>query len=230
MKRTLILIVDDDPAIRQGVTNILGQGGYVTVCAASGSEAVRLLEHTTPALVILDVLLPDLDGFSVCRAIRARPHYLPVLMLSARDEVLDRVNGLEVGADEYVVKPCDPRELLARVRAMLRFTAQRQPAENQPLVAGPLRCWLAARRLTIHEVEVSLTAKEWALLELFLAHPGQVLGRETLLHHVWGAAYLGESRCVDVLVQRLRAKLESAAPEVQAIQTLRGLGYRWQCA
>lgn len=223
-----ILIVDDDRAIRAGVATLLQQAGYRTRTAATVSEAAASLVPP-PDLVVLDVMLPDGDGLAVCREIRRRTPYIPILMLSARDELPDKIIGLELGADEYVTKPFEPRELLARVRALLRFAEQRaqgQSAGDQPLTCGPLTLWQAQHRVEVQGQPVELTPTEWALLVVLLEHSGQVFGRETLLRRVWGAAFIGDSRVVDVHVQRLRAKLEVTSSTPRCIQTVRGFGYR----
>jgi DNA-binding response OmpR family regulator len=175
-------------------------------------------------------MLPDIDGLTLCRHLRQLTPYIPILMLSARDGLSDKVVGLELGADEYVTKPFEPRELLARVRAMLRFAGQRtagQGLEEQPLVCGPVTLWKAQHRVEVNGQPVELTPTEWALLELLVAHPGQVFGRETLLNRIWGCNFLGDSRTVDVHMQRLRAKFESCMTAPGCIQTVRGFGYRF---
>lgn len=226
-----ILIVDDDPAILQGVATLLDQAGYTLQTAATGTEALAVLTQPPyPALVILDVMLPEVDGYQVCQHIRTLPSYIPILMLSARDELTDKITGLDLGADEYVTKPFEPRELLARVRAMLRFADQRSAdpqAARQPLRCGPLTIWKDQRQVELQGQRLELTPKEWALLELFVEHPGQVFGRETLLRRIWGYDFLGDSRVVDVHVQRLRAKLEPEESAPRCIQTVRGFGYRF---
>ncbi len=222
----LILVVDDDPAVLEGVATLLEQAGYPAGRAAGAAEALALLEGPDrPDLVVLDVMLPDGDGYTICRHIRRLRPYIPVLMLSARDETSDKIAGLDLGADEYVTKPFEPRELLARVRAMLRFARQRADAEGgePPLEHGPLRMWRAQHRAELAGRPLELTPKEWALLELLLEHPARVFGRETLLRRVWGDDFAGDPHTVDVHVQRLRAKLGSAA---WLVQTVRGFGYR----
>lgn len=224
-----ILVVDDDPAILDGISILLQQAGYQTRQATSAAQAIeRLAEPPLPTLVILDVMLPKSDGFAICSHIRQLPIYIPVLMLSARDALDDKIKGLDVGADEYVTKPFEPRELLARVRAMLRF-ANRHIFEHAAgvLASGPVQLDYARRRALVRGQPVELTSKEWSLLELFLQHPGQVFGREMLLQRVWGDAYLGNSRAIDMLIKRLRAKVEEDPEQPCCIQTVRGFGYRF---
>lgn len=223
-----ILVVDDDQAILQGIAILLRQSGYAVQCAVDGSEATAQLSGPTlPSLIILDVVLPGASGLDVCQAIRRLPVYVPVLMLSARDDVVDKVLGLEIGADEYLTKPFEPRELIARVRALLRFAERigTPSADDGPLVYGSISMWPAAHRLEIGGLSVSLPPKEWALLELFLRHPAKVFGRETLLCQIWGYDFNGDSRTVDVHIQRLRARLDEATG-LPVIETVRGFGYR----
>lgn len=226
-----MLIVDDDPAIRAGVTTLLDQAGYLTRSVATGAQTLAALDHPPlPNLIILDVVLPELDGYTVCRRIRQLPTYVPIMMLSVRDQLTDRVLGLELGADHYLTKPFAPEELLACVRALLRLAGRRagdQPAEEARLICGPLCVWREQHRVEIDGQSVDLTPKEWKLLEVFLENPGNVFGRETLLRRVWGADFVGDSRTVDVHVQRLRAKLDAHGATASCIQTVRGFGYRF---
>lgn len=225
LMNSTILIVDDDPAIVSGVTHLLTQAKYAVLAAATGAAALAAFPPSDPpSLVILDVMLPDMDGYAVCRQIRRLPNYIPVLMLSARDETVDKVTGLDVGADDYLTKPFAPSELLARVRALLRFAAQR--TSNQPLVFGALSLDLAAHVALVNDERLDLTATEWAVLMVLMAEPGRVYGRETLLNRVWAAEFLGDSRIVDVCIQRIRAKIAAITPEFAPIETVRGFGYR----
>ena len=224
-----VLVVDDDPAIREGVALLLEQAGYHVSRAASAAEALdRLTKPPPPSLVILDVRMPETDGFAVCRRIRAMSPYIPVLMLTACDTLIDKVTGLELGADDYIVKPFEPAELLARVRATLRFANQiAASAESAMLMSGPVRLDKAQHHAEVCGKTVALTSKEWALLELFVTYPRHVFGRETLLRRIWGDTYLGDSRAVDMLVKRLRAKIEANPEAPMHIQTVRGFGYRF---
>jgi DNA-binding response OmpR family regulator len=192
-----ILIVDDDPAVLEGVATLLDQAGYTTQRAASGAAALdRLATPPCPDLVILDVMMPGIDGYQVCRHLRQITRYIPILMLTARDELTDKIVGLELGADEYVTKPFEPRELLARVRAMLRFAEQRavgQPPAEQVLICGPIELWKAAHQLVVRGQTIELAPREWTLLEFFMEHPNQIFGRETLLRRIWGYAVPGDT-------------------------------------
>ena len=222
-----ILLVDDEPAITSALTVLFERTGYEVVVAHTGQQAVAQLVEQ-PDLMVLDVNLPDMDGFAVCQRVREQTTYVPILMLTARDSSLDKVTGLELGADAYLTKPFAPGELLAQVRALFRLLAQKQTTADleRPLICGPLQLWAAQHRVLRDEQEVELTPKEFALLQLFMRRPGYVFGRETLLREVWGYEYLGDSRTVDVHIQRLRAKIEANSSQPELLHTVRGFGYR----
>jgi DNA-binding response OmpR family regulator len=214
-----LLLVEDDPSIGALVTAYLEQTGYRVAWARSGEEALSIFENLRPRLVILDIGLPGQDGFDVCRELRARSP-VPVLMLTARDEEVDRVAGLEVGADDYVTKPFSPRELAARVKAVLRRAEpapQRTRLELGDVVLDP-----DAREVTVAGEPIELTGKEFDLLAYLLENAGIVVSRDQLLDRVWGMSYAGGTRTVDVHVAQLRRKL--GRPE--AIRTFRGSGYK----
>ena len=216
MKR--ILIVEDEERIASFVARGLGASGYSTSTAETGEEAVALTHTNDFDLVILDIGLPDVDGFEVLRELRATDKDMPVIIVTARDSVSDTVHGLEGGADDYVTKPFRFEELLARVRARLR--SDRRP-EPSVLEAGSARLDLRARRIAVGQRSYELSAREFALAELFFRHPGQVLTREQILSNVWGYDYDPGSNVVDVYVGYLRKKLGK-----DVIQTVRGAGYR----
>ena len=213
------LLVEDEDAIAALVRSYLERDGFTVVRAARGDEALAELAARPVRVVLLDVGLPDMDGFDVCRAIRASSR-VPVLMLTARDEEPDRVTGLEMGADDYVTKPFSPRELLARVKAVLRRAEAW--ADAPVLTLGDVTVRREARLATVAGEQVELTAKEFDLLAFFLGNSDAVLTRELLLDRVWGLAYPGGTRTVDVHVASLRRKL--GRPEL--IRTVRGVGYR----
>jgi two-component system alkaline phosphatase synthesis response regulator PhoP len=226
MSHQSILIVDDDSAITNALSLLFEQAGYLVSTANSGEEALARLEPR-PDLIVLDILLPDMDGYAVCRRIRETPDHPPIVMLTARDESRDKVLGLELGADLYLTKPFEPAELLAQVHALLRLIDERkQNPEDHPLACGPLRIWEGQHRVELGGAEVQLTPIEFQLLKHFIRQPGHVLGRETLLREVWGYDFDGDSRVVDVHVQRLRAKIENRPGQPQLLQTVRGFGYR----
>jgi two-component system response regulator MprA len=215
-----VLVVDDDPRILTMMRRVLHLDGYQVVLAPSGDVALDALRRDGVDLVILDLMLPGRDGFEVCRTMRQESG-VPILMLTARDEAADKVTGLDCGADDYVVKPFNPDELLARVRALLRRV---QPREVEVLRFEDVELVPSTREVRRGGKPLDLTNREYELLELFLRHPRQVLTREQILQRVWGYDYLGDSNLVDVRIKYLRDKLEAdGLPRM--IQTIRGAGY-----
>ncbi|MDG9702989.1 response regulator transcription factor [Streptomyces sp. DH37] len=223
-----VLIVDDEPAVREALRRSLAFEGYGTELAADGLEALRQVEAYRPDLVILDVLMPRMDGLTAARRMRANGATVPVLMLTARDTVGDRVTGLDAGADDYLVKPFELDELLARVRALLRrssYARERAGAEEaETLAFADLRMDPTTREVTRGGRPVELTRTEFTLLEMFLAHPRQVLTREQILKAVWGFDFEPSSNSLDVYVMYLRRKTE-AGGEPRLVHTVRGVGY-----
>jgi DNA-binding response OmpR family regulator len=218
-ERGLVLIAEDEPAIADLQRLYLARAGYGVHVERDGQQALAQIRRLRPALVILDVGLPGLDGIEVCRRLRAEDDWTPVVFVTARDDEIDRVLGLELGADDYVTKPFSPRELVARVAGVLRRTHGIDGATVLEL--GDVRLEPSARRVEVAGEEVHLTATEFDLLAMLLRRPGQVFTREQLLATVWGIADYGGSRTVDVHVAQLRAKLGPRAP----IRTHRGVGY-----
>ena len=240
---TAILIVEDEADLSNVIRSQLEAEGYAVYQAFDGLAALRLVEQHTPDLVILDWMLPGLDGLAVCRKIR-ESHLMPIIMLTARSEEIDRVLGLEVGADDYVVKPFSTRELMARVRAMLRrvvldsqlpvsggtppgdeSSQHAPPAAPGAIVHGALRVDPTMRLATLDGAELDLTPKEYELLLLFIANPGRAFSREYLLEHLWGYEYDGYDRTVDTHITRLRKKL---GPLGEHVDTVWGVGYRFK--
>ena len=216
-----ILVVDDEPNIIELCKLYLEQESYRVEAATNGTEALLKLDTVHPTLVILDLMLPDIDGFEVCRQIRKKSD-VPILMLTARKEDVDKIVGLELGADDYLTKPFNPRELTARVKAVLRrYQAGVKPGEI--LEAGNLRIDLSRHEVTIEGTSVKLRTKEFALLATFAQNLGMVLPREKLLELVWGFDYYGETRTVDVHVNHLREKMAQANV---LIETVRSIGYK----
>jgi two-component system response regulator MprA len=215
-----ILVVDDDPAVLSAVVRGLRIEGYRPLAAEDGASALALARSEAPALAILDRMLPDLDGLTLCRELRAMRD-LPILMLTARDGVLDRVAGLDSGADDYLVKPFAMAELLARLRALLRRV---QSATDEVLTFGDVRLNLETREVFRGERRVELRPREFELLELFLRHPRRVLRRHTIFERVWGYELLGESNVIDVTVKNLRRRLEEGG-ESRLIHTSHRAGY-----
>jgi len=218
-----VLLVEDDSSIRETTALGLEAAGFRVTGAADGREGLAEFRSRPYDLVVLDVMLPVLDGLEVCRQIR-RESQIPILMLSARNDTVDVVVGLEVGADDYVTKPFELAELVARVRAAIRRAASSN--ESQALAVGDLELDPAAHRVRKGGSEVPLTATEFRLLLELARRPGQVFTRELLLQRVWGYDYLGDSRLVDVAVQRLRSKIEDDPSRPRLIGTVRGVGYR----
>jgi DNA-binding response OmpR family regulator len=216
----LVLVVEDEPAIAELQRRYLAQAGFGVHVEGRGLAGLDAVRRLRPVLVVLDVGLPDLDGVELCRRLRQAEDWTPVLFVTARDDEVDRVLGLEIGADDYLTKPFSPREMVARVKAVLRRSQDTAGAD--PLVAGPLRLDPAARSLTLDGRPLALTLTEFNLLEVLLRGRGRVLTRADLLAQAWGQADYGASRTVDVHVAQLRAKLGDACP----IETVRGVGYR----
>jgi two-component system OmpR family response regulator len=217
-----LLVVEDAPKLLQIVISRLREEGYAADGAATGAEGVRLALDSPYDAIVLDLRLPDMDGVDVCRHLRQAGCWTPVLMLTARDGVDDRVRGLDVGADDYLTKPFAFPELFARVRALVRRGAVERPAL---LVAGDLVLSPAERTVTRSGRRIDLTVKEFALLEYLMRHPGVALGRERLIAHVWDGRYDGDSNIIDVNVRGLREKIDRPFGR-DTIETVRGVGYR----
>jgi DNA-binding response OmpR family regulator len=222
---TTVLVVDDEPIVRDVVVRYLQRDGFDTLEAADGDEARRLIESSSPQLVVLDVMLPGTDGLALCRWIRSRGE-LPVIMLTARGEEADRIVGLELGADDYVTKPFSPRELAVRVRTVLRRTAQAASPEER-LDLGRLVVDARTREVTVDGQQLRLTAKEFDLLFFLASHPRQVFSRGQLMDRVWGYAAALDTGTVTVHVQRLRSKIEPDPKIPQHLETVWGVGYRF---
>jgi two-component system response regulator MtrA len=220
-----ILLVEDDPSIREVTAIGLGAAGFAVTTAVDGVEGLERFRADPFDLILVDIMLPRLDGYEVTRQIR-KTSTVPVVMLTARGDTMDVVVGLEAGADDYVRKPFDLPELIARIRAALRRAGTTADDGTEELRLGSLVIDVAGRTVTRDSADVPLTRTEFDLLEELVRHAGQVLSRDVLLDRVWGYDYLGDSRLVDVAIQRLRSKVESdpAAPEL--IQTVRGAGYK----
>jgi DNA-binding response OmpR family regulator len=222
-----ILVVDDEPAVTDLLAYNLRKAGYEILLATNGSEALHLASESSPDLILLDLMIPEIDGLDVCRELR-KTSGVPIIMVTARGEEIDRVVGLELGADDYVSKPFSVRELLARIKAVLR-RAQTNEA-NEPITIlhgkGGLQLNVETRIVTVNEIVLSLTRLEFDLLNLFLTNAGRVLTRERLLEQAWGYNFVGDTRAVDSAIKRLRAKLREASTEADSIEAVRGVGYR----
>jgi two-component system, OmpR family, response regulator ResD len=220
-----VLVVDDEPTIRDVVVRYLRRDGYETLEAADGNRARELIETGEPSLVVLDVMLPGMDGLALCRWIRSRSS-VPVILLTARGDEVDRIVGLELGADDYVTKPFSPRELAARVRTVLRRLGPQSPREER-ITTGDLVIDAAAREVTKAGRAVQLTAKEFDLLRFLAAHPRRVFSRDQLMSRVWGYEAAYDTGTVTVHVRRLREKLEDDPSRPRLLETVWGVGYRF---
>ncbi|MTV27385.1 response regulator transcription factor [Nitriliruptoraceae bacterium ZYF776] len=221
-----ILVVEDAPKMRALLEDGLGDAGHTVVAVPDGAQALAAAGTSTFDAVVLDVMLPGVDGFEVTRLLRARGDWTPILLLTARDGVADRVSGLDHGADDYLVKPFAFAELLSRLRALSRRGA---PARPTALRCGPLELDPASHLVTVAGEHVDLSAREFALLEHLLRHRGQVLPRSTIIEHVWGYAYDGHSNVVDVYVRYLREKIDRRFG-LELVRTVRGVGYQLRCS
>jgi two-component system KDP operon response regulator KdpE len=227
MAKTCILVVDDEPGIVRFVRANLEARGYRVLTAMDGAEALRKIEMELPDLVILDIMMPKMDGFEVCRRLREWSQ-IPTIMLSARGDEADKIKCLDLGADDYMTKPFGTGELLARVRAVLRRT-ETTTVSTQPLfTSGDLRISFAQRRVTVASKEVRLTPTEYSLLQEFVLNAGKTLTHSHLLNRVWGPEYRDEREYLHVFVRRLRTKLEADATNPKYIMTVPGVGYRFK--
>ena len=217
-----VLVVEDDAAVREGLQLALRRQGHVVRTAESGELGIEVLVHHRPDIVVLDLMLPGMDGFAVCRRIRETSR-VPIMMLTARGDVTDRIVGLELGADDYLPKPFEPRELVARLQAVLRRADGAAPPDV--LRAGTIEVHVTSRRATLAGREVPLTTAEFALLTLLVRHRGRVLSRERILDETRGVDWDAYDRSIDVLVSRLRQKLGDDSRRQQFIRTVRGAGY-----
>ena len=223
-----LLFIEDDEAIRTALRLVLEDEGYEVAVAGDGETGISMFGQISPDLVLLDLRLPDISGFEVCRAIR-RTSITPVIMVTAQTDTSDLVNGFDAGADDYVTKPVVPKELSARIRAALRRTQTVEPSPSNAKSLNKIGDVEIDRALSVvrkNGVEISLTKTEFRLLVEFADHPGMVLSRDQLLERVWGYEYLGDSRLVDAHVRRLRVKVETQPEEPTMIVTVRGMGYR----
>jgi len=229
---TRILVVEDEESYSDALAYMLGKEGFDVAVAGTGPDALAQFDKTGADIVLLDLMLPGLPGTEVCRRIRATSN-VPVIMVSAKDAEVDKVVGLELGADDYVTKPYSPRELVARIRAVLRRgqdsdTASSSVPSTPPsrLEAGPVRMDVERHVVTVNGGDTKLPLKEFELLEMFLRNPGRVLTRGQLIERVWGADYVGDTKTLDVHVKRLRAKIEPDPATPSHLVTVRGLGYK----
>ena len=223
-----ILVVDDEKLIVKGIRFSLEQEGMEVDCAYDGEEALAFAKNCEYDLVLLDVMIPKMDGFEVCQQIRDFSD-MPIVMLTAKSEDMDKILGLEYGADDYITKPFNILEVKARIKAIMRRTAKRQETSTGTMVVkGALRIDCESRRVFIGEKEINLTAKEYDVLELLAMNPNKVYSRENLLNLIWGYDYPGDARTVDVHIRRLREKIETKPSEPKYVHTKWGVGYYFQ--
>jgi len=224
-----ILVVEDEESYSDPLSYLLRREGYDVVVAATGPAALAQFDSNGADLVLLDLMLPGLSGVDVCRRLRQRSS-VPVIMLTAKDSEIDKVVGLEIGADDYVTKPYSSRELLARVKALLRRLAEPEELLSPTLEAGPVRMDVERHTVTVGGVSTPLPLKEFELLEMLLRNAGRVLTRIQLMDRVWGSDYVGDTKTLDVHIKRLRAKIEPDPATPRHIVTVRGLGYKFEAA
>ena len=224
---TRVLVVEDEESFSEALSFMLRKEGYEVEVASDGAKALELFDRSGADLVLLDLMLPGVSGTEVCRQLRTKSN-VPIIMVTAKDGEVDKVVGLELGADDYVTKPFSSRELVARVRAVLR----RQGVGEEPVTgiveAGPVRIDIDRHAVTVRGQQVSMPLKEFDLLELLMRNAGRVLTRAQLIDRVWGADYVGDTKTLDVHIKRLRAKVEEDPGNPVHIQTVRGLGYRFE--
>ena len=224
---TRVLVVEDEESFSDALSYMLRKEGFEVAVAATGPEALIEFERTGTDIVLLDLMLPGLSGTEVCRQLRQRSN-VPIIMVTARDSEIDKVVGLELGADDYVTKPYSPRELVARIRAVLRRRSEPEELMPAALEAGPVRMDVDRHTVSVSGETVSLPLKEFELLEMLLRNAGRVLTRGQLIDRIWGADYVGDTKTLDVHVKRLRAKIEPEPAAPRHLVTVRGLGYKYE--
>ncbi len=223
-----ILIVEDEEALSDPLAFLLGREGFQTIVVDNGLDALPVFDREGADLVLLDVMLPGMSGMEVCRKLR-EVSSVPIIMLTAKDSELDKVLGLELGADDYVTKPYSARELIARIRAVLRRrSAETDSVTESVLQGGPVRMDIDRHVVTVNGEEISMPLKEFELLEILLRNVGRVMTRGQLIERVWGADYVGDTKTLDVHIKRLRSKIEPDSSAPQYVVTVRGLGYKFE--
>ena len=223
-----VLVLEDETSIRSFVVINLKRAGYEAIEAGTGAEAFEQLKQNPDIKVaILDIMLPDIDGFEVCRKIRAADPHIGIIMLTARTQEMDKVTGLMTGADDYVTKPFSPAELTARIDALYRRTGGGDQLDNGEIVQGPFRLNTRNRTLEKNGARIKLTQVEYAIMKMFMDNPGKALSREDILNTVWGRDYFGELKIADVNIRRLRIKIEDDPTNPNFITTVWGYGYKW---
>lgn len=225
--RNHVLIVEDDDHIRRFVAINLERNGFTVTEAALGKLALQSMLEDPPDVVVLDIMLPDMDGFALCRELREVDPDIVIVFLTARGQDLDRIKGLELGADDYIVKPFNPLELVARIRTILRRT-QQVTSQRKIIQSGSIRLDVKANKLFKNDSLIDLTPKEYQMVKVFMENPDITLSRNELLNLVWGEDFMGDTKTVDVHVRKLREKIEEDCSKPQLIETVWGIGYRWR--
>jgi two-component system response regulator RegX3 len=224
---TLILVVEDEESFRDALHYMLTREGFDVVLAPNGAEGIKLFDAKNPDLVLLDLMLPEVSGTDVCKYIRTKSS-TPVIMLTAKDTEIDKVVGLELGADDYVTKPFSTRELLARIRAVMRRGGEVEIDSIGAIEGGPIRMDVERHTLTVNGTSIPMPLKEFELLEFLMRNSGRVLTRGQLMDRVWGSNYVGDGKTLDVHIKRIRSKIEPDPANPVYLSTIRGLGYRFE--
>jgi two-component system response regulator RegX3 len=222
---TKVLVVEDEESFSEALSFLLGKEGFVVDTAATGSEALAKFDKGSYDLILLDLMIPEVSGIEVCRAIRGKSQ-VPIIMLTAKDSEIDKVVGLELGADDYVTKPYSKSELVARIRAVLRRGSSTPDSDNGVLAVANIRMDVDRHQVSVAGQSIALPLKEFELLEFLMRNSGRVLTRTQLIDRVWGSDYVGDTKTLDVHIKRLRAKIEKDPANPVLIQTVRGLGYK----
>ncbi len=232
MENNKVLILDDEDSIRQFMKLNLEYQGYTTVEAASGEEALRVFEEENPAVAILDVMLPGISGFDVCQAIREKSPRTGIIMVSAKSQDIDKILGLERGADDYIIKPFNPQELILRVRSLMRRvnldSGAVETSQKDTLNDGPFTLDLYSKVFYKNDNEIDVTPTEFTILKNFIQNKGKAMTREEIMETTWGENYSNDTKIVDVNIRRIRAKIEEDPAKPQYIETVWGTGYRWK--
>ena len=221
-----ILIVEDEESIRGFLKINLKRNGYEVIEVDNGEDGIKIAINEKPAIVILDVMLPGIDGFNVCKRIREEEKNIGIIMLTAKSQDIDKITGLEYGADDYIVKPFNPMELLLRIKAILRRIGDEE--EKRTIEQGRFKIDTYAKKVFKSDKEIDLTPKEYSIIKLFLENPEKAFSRDELMDLVWGEDYIGDPKIVDVNIRRLRSKIESSSSKQGYIETIWGFGYRWR--
>jgi DNA-binding response OmpR family regulator len=224
-----IIIIEDEDSIRGFLKINFQRNDFKVLEAATGEEGLRTIRLEKPALVILDLMLPGMDGYQVCQILRQEVPNIGIIMLTARGQDMDKIMGLEFGADDYMVKPFNPMELILRAKALLRRIKKDEEEQNQDTIkSGKFNIEVYSQKVYKNDDEIFLTPKEFLLLKLFVENPGKAFSRDELLDLVWGYSFIGDSKIVDVNIRRLRAKIEDTSSNPEYIETVWGIGYRWR--